>query len=360
MAASSCTNAEDWSDWKGMRSQAPETHLRPEAENVIGRMMRILNDDSIQWPGGRYKKVPAGCAIEEPVTDPEHVSAWIRDTALQSVDCELLEKTREIWDNMPGPKHMLHHLYLVDKPQNGTGYGGQKEMRGWLPLLRELGVDVDGERALLDLLRQEPYGYPEVFHLQKITLITDFNRVCDSIDAAAKSCSFVVPHTPSGRGPSAIGCCGGVQRFQACKNLHKVFKDKKRTAEWQHERRNRDDDNRTGLMMTNCRDSMEAIEKWQHVRDLEPDRHKGVAARAAWEPNDHHGGPGGRHGGPGTGGGASSSHEGPGGPGPRPHGGGKGIDGPGKKGDPPPQPSRGPPPPPRTPYFHQDGAGRRS
>ena len=158
-------NASDWSDWKSKRSQVPETHVKPESENLMGRMMRILKDEEIEWPEGRYKRVPVGCAVEEPVTDPEHVSAWIREYAKQHVPGELLWKNREIWDSMPGPQRVLHHLYLVDRPERGTNYGGQKEMRGWLPLLRELGVEVDAERALLDLLREEPYGYAEVFSI---------------------------------------------------------------------------------------------------------------------------------------------------------------------------------------------------
>ena len=81
------------------------------------------------------------------------------------IEPELLQKIFEIWDSAPGPKKRLGHVYLVDPPDPASGYPGQNELRGWLPLLREVGVEVDGERDLKDLLAKGAWGYAEAFFI---------------------------------------------------------------------------------------------------------------------------------------------------------------------------------------------------
>ena len=207
-----------WGAWSAPRAQEHNWH--PEAENLMDRMMRIIKDEDIKWPSGRYNHCHQG-----PVVDVENTTHWIRHAcATHAPAPECIAKCREIWDSsaagpeVPPPPWM----YLVDKPRPLEGYAGQTQMKGWIPVLRhDLGCAIAAEREFLNLLHKPQYGYNE-----------------------------------------------------ACKILYKALKDKEKKHgdpwddRWQWDRRHKDPNNWTGYFITNSKDSIEALENWKTFRTL--------------------------------------------------------------------------------------------
>ena len=204
----------NWKAWNAPRVQEENWH--PEAENLISRMMRIIKDESIVWPSGRYNHCDEG-----PVKDIENTTHWIRHTcANQAPAEECIAKCREIWDTAAaGPGVAAPSwMYLVDRPRPLEHYAGQTMMMGWVPVLRhELGCDIAAEREFLNLLRHQPHGYNE-----------------------------------------------------ACKILYKALKDKEKPKRdnWHRERRDKDPNNWTGYFIVNSKESLEALENWSTFKTL--------------------------------------------------------------------------------------------